>query len=67
MFFFADVEKDNYSIDPDKIEEILKKHADIVQAIVPVHIAGNICNMERIMELVKIGLSEVEVPWNTKN
>lgn len=24
-------------------------------------------NMERIMELVKIGLSEVEVPWNTKN
>ena len=51
--FFADVEKDNYSIDPDKIEEILKKHADIIQAIVPVHIAGNICNMERIMELAK--------------
>ncbi len=50
--FFADVEKDTYSIDPDKIEEILKKHADIVQAIVPVHIAGNICNMKRIMELV---------------
>ncbi len=49
--FFADVEKDTYSIDPDKIEEILKKHADIVQAIVPVHIAGNICNMKRIMEL----------------
>ena len=24
-------------------------------------------NMERIMELIKIGLSEVEVPWNTKN
>ena len=49
--FFADVEKDNYSIDPDKIEAILKEHADIVQAIVPVHIAGNVCNMERIMEL----------------
>lgn len=49
--FFADVEKDTYSIDPDRIEEILKKHADIVQAIVPVHIAGNICNMKRIMEL----------------
>ena len=49
--FFADVEKDTYSIDPDKIEEILKKHADKVQAIVPVHIAGNICNMKRIMEL----------------
>ena len=24
-------------------------------------------NMDRIMELIKIGLSEVEVPWNTKN
>ncbi len=23
--------------------------------------------MDRIMELIKIGLSEVEVPWNTKN
>lgn len=51
--YFADVEKDTYSIDPDKIEEILKKHADRVQAIVPVHIAGNICNMKRIMELAK--------------
>ena len=59
--FFADVEKDNYSIDPDKIEEILKKDsqnggvdgkgAHRIRAIVPVHIAGNICNMKRIMEL----------------
>ena len=49
--YFADVEKDTYSIDPDKIEEILKKHADRVQAIVPVHIAGNVCNMKRIIEL----------------
>ena len=51
--FFADIENDSYSIDPDKIEDILKKHADRVQAIVPVHIAGNVCNMKRIMELAK--------------
>lgn len=54
--YFADVEKDSYSIDPDKIEEILKKDAKNghkVRAIVPVHIAGNICNMERILELAK--------------
>ena len=54
--FFADVEKDTYSIDPDKIEEILKKDAageKRVRAIVPVHIAGNICNMKRIMELAE--------------
>lgn len=54
--YFADTEKDTYSIDPDKIEEILKKDAENghrVRAIVPVHIAGNICNMERILELAK--------------
>ncbi len=61
--FFADVEKDTYSIDPDKIEEILKKDrqpggvdgkgANRVRAIVPVHIAGNVCNMARIMELAE--------------
>ena len=54
--FFADVEADTYSIDPDKIEEILKKDMENgckVRAIVPVHIAGNVCNMKRIMELAQ--------------
>lgn len=52
--YFADIEKDTYSIDPDKIEEILKKDKEHkVKAIVPVHIAGNICNMERILDLSK--------------
>lgn len=54
--YFADIEKDSYSIDPNKIEEILKKDAKNghkVQAIVPVHIAGNVCNMKTILELAK--------------
>ena len=52
--YFADVEKDTYSIDPDKIEEILKKDTEgRVRAIVPVHIAGNVCDMPRIMELAR--------------
>ena len=53
---FADIEKDTYSIDPDNIEKILQQAAaqkKIITAIVPVHIAGNICNMERIVELAK--------------
>ena len=53
---FADVEKDTYSIDPDNIEKLLQKAAaegKTVKAIVPVHIAGNICNMEKILELAK--------------
>ena len=55
--YFADIEKDSYSIDCSKIEEILKKDAKSpspkVRAIVPVHIAGNVCNMKKIMELAK--------------
>lgn len=54
--YFADIEKDSYSIDLNKIEEILKKDAKNghkVQAIVPVHIAGNVCNMKAILELAK--------------
>ena len=53
---FADIEKNTYSIDLNNIEEILKKAAaegKIVKAIVPVHIAGNVCNMKKIMELAK--------------
>ncbi|MCQ2592653.1 MAG: DegT/DnrJ/EryC1/StrS family aminotransferase [Treponema sp.] len=54
--YFADIEKDSYNIDPEKIEEILKKDAENghkVKAIVPVHIAGNVCNMEKIMALAE--------------
>lgn len=55
--FFADIEKDSYSIDPEKIEEILKKDFESgqhkVAAIVPVHVAGNVCNMEKICALAK--------------
>lgn len=52
--FFADVEKDSYSIDPDKIEAILKSEKGRkVRAVVPVHIAGNPCNMERICAIAK--------------
>lgn len=52
--YFADIEKDSYSIDPDCIEKILEgEKGKNVVAIVPVHIAGNVCNMKRIMEIAK--------------
>ncbi|MBQ9538381.1 MAG: DegT/DnrJ/EryC1/StrS family aminotransferase [Treponema sp.] len=52
--YFADIEKDSYSIDPAKIEEILESpRGKNVVAIVPVHIAGNVCNMEAIMQLAR--------------
>lgn len=55
--YFADIEKNSYSIDCEKIEEILKaekaRNEHKIKAIVPVHIAGNVCNMKRIMELAE--------------
>ena len=54
--YFADIEKDSYNIDPAKIEEILKRDAENghkVKAIVPVHIAGNICKMKEILALAE--------------
>lgn len=52
--YFADIEKETYSIDPDQIEKILnsEKGKNVV-AIVPVHIAGNVCNMNRIIKIAK--------------
>lgn len=52
--YFADIEKDTYSIDPDSIEKILdSEKGRNVCAIVPVHIAGNVCNMKRINEIAR--------------
>ncbi len=52
--YFADIEEDTYSIDPVSIENILKSpRGKNVVAIVPVHIAGNVCNMGAIMDLAK--------------
>lgn len=54
---FCDIEKDSYNIDADKIEQLLienektKKHN--IKAIIPVHIAGNVCDMKKIMSLAK--------------
>lgn len=60
--YFADLEKDSYSIDPKKIEEILKSpKGKNVKAIIPVHIAGNLCNMKEICRLAKkYGIKVIE-------
>ena len=49
---FADIEKDSYSIDVDKVEKLLAADTKKkIVAVVPVHIAGNVCDMERLVEL----------------
>ena len=49
---YADIEKDSFNIDPEKIEEQLAKDSSI-KAIIPVHIAGNICDMKKICKIAK--------------
>lgn len=51
---FADIEPDGYNIDPDKVAEAIKNHdpsKGSVKAVIPVHIAGNLCRREEILEL----------------
>lgn len=47
---FCDIEKDTYTIDTSKIEELI---TDKTCAIVPVHVYGNICNVEEIERIAK--------------
>ncbi len=51
---FADTEKDSYSIDPDHVERLLAADTERrIKAVVPVHIAGNLCDMRRLCALGK--------------
>lgn len=45
---FCDIRPDTYTIDPDKIEGLI---TDKTCAIVPVHVYGNICEIEKIQEI----------------
>lgn len=47
---FVDIESDSYNIDPEKIEAAITPRT---KAIIPVHIGGRACNMDRIMEIAK--------------
>jgi UDP-4-amino-4,6-dideoxy-N-acetyl-beta-L-altrosamine transaminase len=55
---FIDIEPDTYNINPDKIEEAITKKT---KAIIPVHYAGQPCNMKAINRIAKkTGLKVVE-------
>jgi dTDP-4-amino-4,6-dideoxygalactose transaminase len=55
---FVDVDPDTWSIDPAKIQEELSNHT---YAILPVHIGGSPCQMDKIMQIAKgRGLKVVE-------
>lgn len=45
---FCDIKNDNYTIDSDKIEALITEKTS---AILPVHVYGNICDVEQIQEI----------------
>ena len=47
---FVDVEKDTWNIDPEEIESAITEKT---KAIIPVHLYGNPCRMDRIMEIAE--------------
>ena len=47
---FVDVEPDTYNIDVSKIEKVITKYT---KAIVPVHYAGSVCDMDAIYDLAQ--------------
>ena len=47
---FCDINPEDYTMDVDKIEDLI---TDKTSAILPVHVYGNICNVEKIEEIAK--------------
>lgn len=47
---FSDVDSDSYCINPKELSKVLTKHT---KAIIPVHLFGNSCDMNRIMKFAK--------------
>jgi len=47
---FVDITKKNYTIDPDDLQKKITKKT---RAIIPVHLYGNVANIERLSEIVK--------------
>ena len=45
---FCDINESDYCIDPDKIESLI---TDKTVAIIPVHVYGNICDVDRIQNI----------------
>ncbi|MBF0485523.1 MAG: DegT/DnrJ/EryC1/StrS family aminotransferase [Candidatus Omnitrophica bacterium] len=55
---FVDIEEETYNIDPQKLEKVITKKT---KAIIPVHLYGQMANMDEIMSIAnKHGVAVVE-------
>ena len=58
---FVDISLETYNIDPQKIEEEVKKYKGKVKAIIPVHLYGYPADMDEILEIAEnYGLKVLE-------
>lgn len=48
---FVDIDLQTYNIDPNKIEQAIRVYGKKVVGIIPVHLYGLACDMDRIMEI----------------
>lgn len=47
---FCDVEEDTFQLDPSKLKKLITKKT---KAIIPVHLGGNICQMNELLDITK--------------
>ena len=55
---FCDIREDSYNLDPDKLDELLAlkvgdRDMSRVKAVIPVHLYGQLADMDRIQELAR--------------
>lgn len=50
---FVDIDPRTFNIDPDKLREYLKDNASKVVGILPVHLYGQACSMDAILDIAK--------------
>jgi len=50
---FIDIDPYTYNINPENIREYLSNNSSKVKAIIPVHLYGQACNMDEIMQTAK--------------
>ncbi|MDC7124583.1 MAG: DegT/DnrJ/EryC1/StrS family aminotransferase [Spirochaetales bacterium] len=50
---FSDIEEDGFNISPEQIEKTFQTNSGKISAIIPVHVGGNLCEMEKIRPFAK--------------
>jgi len=50
---FADIDEKTYNISPQEVEECVEKFGQKVKAVIPVHLYGQPCDIEKIVEICK--------------